>query len=325
MRNPIVTIVMPAFNVAAHLDRSIGSLIKQTFADWELVVVDDCSTDDTVEVVKSWMKRDNRIRLIVQNNNTGPSAARNNGFRSALGQYIALLDADDAWHCERLSIMLDIAQLHNADLVIDNLVFYDEHADCNTGTAFTPSEAISQVTFEDVINSERPEAKFRMGFLKPIFRSQFLKNHGIEYWTEVRLAEDFLLLCESLLAGGRTFLTAWPGYIYTTQIGAYSGKKSMGTRTAQRYWDRVLIADRIRKNPSVRNNRDLDLLAASYQKWMYSSWQITEITALRAKSPFSALIFAIANPRAAVRYLSSSRTFSKLLSPFHFVAKNVNS
>lgn len=308
MRNPIVTIVMPAFNVATHLDRSISSLINQTFADWELIVVDDCSTDNTVEVIKSWIARENRIRLIAHDVNTGPSAARNDGFRAALGQYIALLDADDAWHSERLLKMLDIAQSNNADLVIDNLAFYDEHAECVTGTAFTPSENISQVAFADVINSEHPEAKFRMGFLKPIFRKQFLENHKIEYWTEVRLAEDFLLLCESLLVGGRTFLTGWPGYIYTTQIGAHSGKKSMGTRTAQRYWDRVLIADRLLRNPFVKNNTVFSSLASSYQKWMYSSWQITEITALKSKSPILALLFALLHPRAAIRYLTGSRT-----------------
>lgn len=90
---PEITIIIPAYNASAYLAESISSVIQQTFTSWELIIVNDGSTDNTVEIVKRFLS-DNRIKLISQQNK-GVSAARNAGIRAAAGKYIGFLDADD--------------------------------------------------------------------------------------------------------------------------------------------------------------------------------------------------------------------------------------
>lgn len=99
---PFFTVVMPAYNRGRFLHRSIGSVIAQDFADWELVVVDDGSTDDTRQVVEDYGRIDGRIRPIFQSNQKA-SAARNNGIVHARGRYLCFLDSDDAYHPDHLS------------------------------------------------------------------------------------------------------------------------------------------------------------------------------------------------------------------------------
>jgi hypothetical protein len=94
---PAVSVITPAWNAAEFIRQTIDSVRAQTFADWELVVVDDGSTDDTVAIVQSYAALDPRVRLVRQAN-SGPSAARNRGMRVAAGDFFAFLDSDDTWH-----------------------------------------------------------------------------------------------------------------------------------------------------------------------------------------------------------------------------------
>ena len=96
MKKGLASIITPCYNGARYIGETIESVLAQTYSDWEMIIVDDGSTDDSVSVVEGYMARDNRIKLIKQAN-AGSAAARNNGIRQAEGQYIALLDADDIW------------------------------------------------------------------------------------------------------------------------------------------------------------------------------------------------------------------------------------
>lgn len=103
MQPPAVSIVMPCFNAHGHLPLSVGSVLAQSFADWELIAVDDGSTDDT----RAWLdrQRDPRIRVLGQPN-AGVSAARNRGIHAAQGELLAFLDADDSWEPHFLQAMV---------------------------------------------------------------------------------------------------------------------------------------------------------------------------------------------------------------------------
>jgi GT2 family glycosyltransferase len=94
---PLVSVIMPVYNGMATLERAVRSVQAQTFADWELLVVDDCSTDGSREAVASWAAVDPRIRPLCSAENRGPGAARNLGLRSARGEFIAYLDGDDEY------------------------------------------------------------------------------------------------------------------------------------------------------------------------------------------------------------------------------------
>jgi teichuronic acid biosynthesis glycosyltransferase TuaG len=121
---PLVSIVMPAFDAGQYIAESIQSVLEQRVSDWELIVVDDGSTDNTSEVVARFT--DPRIRLL-RRENGGQAAARNTGIRHSSAPVVAFLDADDLWLPEKLARQLDILQQTNADLVYsDGFVFYDD-------------------------------------------------------------------------------------------------------------------------------------------------------------------------------------------------------
>jgi glycosyltransferase involved in cell wall biosynthesis len=96
MKKGLVSIIMPTYNCGAFIEETIRSAQSQTYKDWEMIIIDDGSKDNSAEVVRSYMEKDERIKFL-QQENAGSAAARNNGIRNAEGQYIALLDADDLW------------------------------------------------------------------------------------------------------------------------------------------------------------------------------------------------------------------------------------
>jgi len=95
--NPLVSVIVPCFNAGEYLNDSIGSLLSQTYTNWEGILVDDGSIDNTFERCKEFAKMDRRIRVFQLHNNCGPSTARNLGIHQAQGALIAFLDADDVW------------------------------------------------------------------------------------------------------------------------------------------------------------------------------------------------------------------------------------
>lgn len=100
----LVSVVIPAFNRAGLIGRAIDSVLQQTWAQLEIIVVDDASTDDTADVVAAI--QDSRIRYLRQAHNAGASAARNTGIRAATGRFVAFLDSDDVWMPDKLELQL---------------------------------------------------------------------------------------------------------------------------------------------------------------------------------------------------------------------------
>lgn len=102
----VVSVITPAYNAAQYLPETIESVQRQTFTDWEMLIVDDCSTDDTYQIACRYAWEDSRIRVIRHEKNAGVSAARNTALDAAFGEYIAFLDSDDLWLPEKLEKQL---------------------------------------------------------------------------------------------------------------------------------------------------------------------------------------------------------------------------
>lgn len=109
----VVSVVMPCFSSSRFISGSIESVLAQTFNDWELIIVDDCSCDNSVEVIQSFVDRDWRIKLIQLSENSGVAVARNTAIEAAQGQYIAFLDSDDLWLPNKVEKQLAFMQVNN--------------------------------------------------------------------------------------------------------------------------------------------------------------------------------------------------------------------
>lgn len=102
----MVSVIMPACDAGKFIAASIQSVINQTYADWELIVVDDCSVDETAEIVRHYMAEDGRIRLLSGKHRQGAASSRNWGIREARGRWVAFLDSDDLWDREKLELQI---------------------------------------------------------------------------------------------------------------------------------------------------------------------------------------------------------------------------
>ena len=109
---PKISIVTPAYNCEKYLEEAVNSVLAQSFEDWELLIIDDCSKDATWLRMQTLAKQDNRIRIFQNRQNSGSAATRNNGIRQARGEWIAFLDSDDLWRPEKLERQMSVLRKH---------------------------------------------------------------------------------------------------------------------------------------------------------------------------------------------------------------------
>ena len=126
----MISIVVPVYNAAAFIRQTMEMVQAQTYTDWELILVDDCSKDPSCEVIESYLKEkpDERIRLIKKEKNEGAALSRNRGIQEAKGRYIAFLDADDVWLAHKLQTQMEFMKKENAGFVFSAYEFGDEEA-----------------------------------------------------------------------------------------------------------------------------------------------------------------------------------------------------
>lgn len=123
---PLVSVIMPAYNAEKYIEQAIRSVQKQTVRSWELIVVDDRSTDKTAEQIRRLAAEDMRIIPVYSETNHGAAESRNIALRQCRGEFVALLDADDVWHPQKLERELERARETDADLVYSSYAMIDE-------------------------------------------------------------------------------------------------------------------------------------------------------------------------------------------------------
>lgn len=114
---PFISVVMPAFNAEKTIESAISSVLSQTYCDFELIVVNDCSTDNTEKIINKFKEKDERIVYIKNEQNSGVSYSRNNAIKYAKGEWIAFLDSDDIWITDKLEKQINLIE-QNPDVVL---------------------------------------------------------------------------------------------------------------------------------------------------------------------------------------------------------------
>ncbi len=122
---PLVSVIIPTHNAESHIGKTINSVRNQSFGDWELIVIDDCSQDSTCSIVERMMPDDNRIQLLKNETNMGVAQTRNRGLELCKGKYVAFLDADDIWYPDKLEQQIELAEKENADIVYSSYDIID--------------------------------------------------------------------------------------------------------------------------------------------------------------------------------------------------------
>lgn len=123
---PLVSIITPAYNSEKFIIEAIESVGNQTYQNWELIIVDDCSTDRTTQIVRQYASEDGRIKLHILKNNSGTAVARNHAINMANGKYIAFLDSDDIWHSHKLEKQVSLMENEKCLFTCTNYAKIDE-------------------------------------------------------------------------------------------------------------------------------------------------------------------------------------------------------
>lgn len=134
---------MPSYNSAEFISESIKSVQAQTYNNWELLIIDDCSTDQTISIINSFMQLDNRIFLIKNTTNRGAAFSRNEGLKKAIGEWIAFLDSDDLWNEAKLCKQINFMLSNNYSFSYTNYSEISENG-APTGRVFTGPKRIGK-------------------------------------------------------------------------------------------------------------------------------------------------------------------------------------
>lgn len=131
MKEELVSIVVPVYNAEKFLEDTINTVLNQTYENWELIFVDDCSADNSVNIIRKSMKRDKRIKLICNKVNSKAAISRNKGIEAAKGKYICFLDADDIWSRKKIENQLKFMKSKDCAFSFTNYEFANEKGEPN--------------------------------------------------------------------------------------------------------------------------------------------------------------------------------------------------
>lgn len=231
---PLVSVVIPAYNCARFVPRALASVQAQTGVDLEIIAINDASTDDTLAILNQLAATEPRLRVVDNPGNLGPAGTRNAGIAASRGEWIAGLDADDAFAPGRLARLLAVAEAERLDIVADLLVLYDLAADQAAPEQMPASGQVDRLRLADLLRPD-PETELDLGLLKPMFRRQLAQEGLWHYPGELRHGEDFALYFDLISRGVSFGLLREAHYLFSTRIGAISGEYSPGSVTKVDY------------------------------------------------------------------------------------------
>ena len=188
--NPLVSIITPLYNNANVIKETINSVCCQSYSNWELILVDDASSDQTVNVVKPFSESDLRIKLFKHSHNKGAAEARNLGTKMAKGSYIAFLDADDLWKANKLDLQVNQLKNNITDVSFGSYEWINSEGSPLGKNIY----AIEQLTYKKLLKANY------IGNLTGMYNSEKL---GKIYTKDLKKRQDWLLWLEALRRSGR--------------------------------------------------------------------------------------------------------------------------
>ncbi len=242
-----VSVIIPLYNSAGTIERCLRSAMRQSLVDLEILVGDDASTDSGARIVAQLSEEDGRIRLHRFAENRGKPRVMNELAQRARGDFLAVLDADDAYAPDRLERLISAAESHDVEMAADNLVYVDSGVGGEgfgeaVRTAFATGREPRLLGRSDLLSGADTFADFDFGILKPVIRRDFVERNRLAYREESRLAEDFVFLMHCFQKGGRAVLVSDALYFWTMPFGARSRRWTSTGAGAWRYDYRPALA-----------------------------------------------------------------------------------
>lgn len=233
--SPFFSIIMPVYNAEDFLSKAINSILNQSYRDFELILVDDCSSDKSIELCEEYLQKDSRIKLIKNAVNSGPSVARNKGLDNATGKYIGFIDADDYIAGDLLRLVHEKVKHSNADIIKFGVIeeYYNEKSELVSVKKFSPGEFILKNQEDIYVKAVELELVPLFGYMWNSFYRNYRRNSTrIRLNPDIKVNEDFDYNVRLLKK-----IKIFQGIDY---CGYYYGKRvnnSLSTRENKKYYE----------------------------------------------------------------------------------------
>lgn len=211
-REELISIVMPAYNCEKYVAEAINSVLAQTYQNWELLVIDDDSKDNTLNIINDFQKQDHRIKTIKNEINMGVSKTRNLGISIAEGDWIAFLDSDDIWEITKLEKQMIVAKARGAEFLFTGAAYINEKGESFKGIFGVPElVTYKKLRYQNVISCSSVLVR------KKFFDNIKMENDGIH--------EDYAVWLRILKTGAIAHGVNEPLLLYRISRNSKSGNK----------------------------------------------------------------------------------------------------
>ena len=215
-----ISVIVPVYNVEKYLNECLDSVLAQTFKDFEVICVNDGSTDNSPEILRQYADKDQRVKIVTQSNQ-GLSMARNNGLKEACGRYVYFVDSDDAIHPQCLELAHFLAETNNADLVCFSYAKIKEKMP--KVIHFDTKELKSKTTSFPLKSCFRKKHKIRFNVWTKFYRRNLLD--GLEFIPKIHF-EDYPHTFAVMARKPKTVIADVPLYFYRINENSISHQKS---------------------------------------------------------------------------------------------------
>lgn len=221
--NDKVSVIVPIYNVEKYLKKCIDSILNQKYQNFEIILIDDCSTDNSLKIAEKYaIDYFERISLLIHNENRGLAATRNTGLKSATGKWITFIDSDDWIDYNYLKVMIEIAENDNADIVACS---YYHAWDSGRTAEINPFGSLSTHS-----SQEEKVALMRNHACMRLYRKQFLDIHQLTFPENIARAEDMGFTIPLMTRTKRISIVNKPLYYYYQRVNSISNNnKSLDT------------------------------------------------------------------------------------------------
>ncbi len=208
----LISIIMAAYNAEKTIEAAIQTVLSQTYTNWELIVINDCSHDKTLNIIQGYMAKDPRIHVLTNEKNRGVSLTRKRGLEESNGIWIAVLDSDDLWTPDKLEKQLCLAQRENANLIFTGSDFIDQDGNPISWTLHVPKTiTYRQLLKQNIVSNSSVLVK------KELYQKYYAVNDDMH--------EDFAIWLGITKAGFVAYGIDEPLLIYRIAKSSKSGNK----------------------------------------------------------------------------------------------------
>lgn len=252
-----ISVIIPVYNAEKYLSQCIESVINQTYSCWELILINDGSTDNSLSICKKYASTDSRIKIINQPNR-GVSAARNAGLDICLGTWISFLDADDSLSPNAFDVCIKSSVINNAEIVFSNLNLVYTHDEVQLFDTFPWQSELSQALYEYLL-----VPRIRPSWI--IIKKELFNKSNFRFPTELTIFEDLCAL--SLIAAKAERVSHVGQYLYNYRIDNSSSiTKNISGRATWHEVEKAMNYMELRLKSYQQGSK---LVKSLYYRWLF--------------------------------------------------------